>query len=307
MADARRAIAVFLASCGALSLLAIEVPLGLDRFVPTPAHNPLRPAAVARGKELFFDKRLSRDGSIACATCHKPELAFSDENAVAIGIAGRQGNRRTPRLANRAWGKSFFWDGRAKTLEEQVIGPIGNSLEMDLDPTEAARRVGLSLPELQSALASYVRTIFSGDSKYDRYLAGDAGALSGEEKRGLELFRGKAGCATCHLGPLLTDEEYHVTGAGAAEDAGRFQVTQQEDDRGAFKTPSLRDVARTPPYMHDGSLANLDDVLRFYQEGGKARNNLDPEMRKLNLSEAELQSLKAFLLALNGRLSDGLR
>lgn len=288
-----------------LLLLAIDVPLGLDRLVPTPEGKPLRREQVELGRRLFSEKRLSRDGTLSCASCHEAERAFSDGRAVAVGVQGRKGTRRTPRIANRAWGRSFFWDGRARSLEEQVLGPIGSSLEMDLDPTEAARRVGLPLGELQDALAAYVRTIFSGDSAYDRYLAGQREALGDKEKKGLELFRGKAGCASCHLGPLLTDEEFHVTGVGA--DEGRKVVSKREEDRGAFKTPSLRDVARTPPYMHDGSLANLRDVLRFYNEGGKARPNLDREMRALDLSEEELEALEAFLGALNGRIVDGWR
>lgn len=185
------------------------------------------------------------------------------------------------------------------------MGPIGNPLEMDLEPTVAARRVGMRLEELQEALASYVRTIFSGDSAYDRYVAGDKGALSKVERVGLDLFRGKAGCSSCHLGPLLTDEEFHVTGVGS--DGGRYLISKREEERGAFKTPSLRDVARTAPYMHDGSLATLREVLRFYNEGGKARANLDVEMRPLRLSEEELTALEAFLGALNGRIVDGWR
>lgn len=285
--------------------LAIEVPLGLDRLVPTPEGKPLQRERVELGRTLFSDKRLSRDGTLSCASCHEAERAFSDAKAVAVGVQGRKGTRRTPRIANRAWGRSFFWDGRAKSLEEQVLGPIGNPLEMDLEPTVAARRVGLRLEEMQEALASYVRTIFSGDSAYDRYVAGDKSALTKLERAGLELFRGKAGCSSCHLGPLLTDEEFHVTGVGA--DAGRYLLSRKEEERGAFKTPSLRDVARTPPFMHDGSLATLSEVLRFYNEGGKARPNLDVEMRALHLNDEELGALEAFLSSLNGRIVDGWR
>lgn len=293
--------------------MAIEVPLGLDRHVPTPEGKPLRREEVELGRRLFADARLSRDGTISCASCHEATRAFSDGKAVAEGVAGRRGLRRTPRISNRAWGKSFFWDGRARSLEEQVLGPIGNPREMDLEPGEAARRVGLRREELQDALASYVRTIFSGNSAYDRYLAGETEAMNAAQKRGLQLFRGKAGCTSCHMGPLLSDEEFHVTGASGGgrasvdSDAGRGAVSQREEERGAFKTPSLRDVARTPPYMHDGSFATLRDVLRFYNEGGRARANLDVEMRRLDLSEKELEDLEAFLGALNGRIVDGWR
>ncbi len=280
-----------------LAALGIDIPLGLDRFLPVPAGNPLTVEKVAMGRRLFFDKRLSRDGTVACATCHDPALAYSDRQPRALGIGGRQGPRRTPRIANRGWGKSFFWDGRAATLEDQVLGPVANPLEMDLDPAEAARRVGLGLEQLRAALASYVRTIRSGNSAYDRYLAGEAGALDAGQKEGLALFRGKAGCANCHVGPLLTDEEFHYTGVGASgKDAGRPGM--------GFKTPSLRDVARTPPYMHDGSIATLAAVVDFYDQGGKAHPQLDGEMRPLGLSGAEKRNLTAFLESLNGRIRD---
>ncbi len=285
----------------------ITVPLGLDRYIPAPSDNPMSAESISLGKRLFSDRRLSRDQTIACSNCHDPQRAFSDAHPRAVGIAGKQGNRRTPRLANRAWGKSFFWDGRAKSLEEQVLGPIANPLEMDLDPAVAASRVGLSKRQLQQALASYVRSILSGDSPYDRYLAGDAAALSLRQRAGLALFRGKAGCASCHLGPNLTDEEFHVTGVGSGADGGRYAVTGVEAERGAFKTPGLRDAARTPPYMHDGSVANLADVIRFYNEGGNRRvAGLDPELRPLGLSAEEQDALAAFLEALNGKIRDGL-
>jgi cytochrome c peroxidase len=269
----------------------LNVPLGLDKHVPVPADNPLTPEKVALGKQLFFDKRLSRDESTACASCHRPDYAFADNVPLAMGIRGQKGERRTPRLANRAWGKSFFWDGRAKSLEEQVLGPIGNPLEMDLDPTLAAKRAGLSVIEMQQALASYVRTILSGDSRYDRFAAGDKTALNAEELAGLALFRGKANCTSCHLGPNFTDEDFHFTGLG------------QWNGRG-FKTPGLRDVARTPPYMHDGSLATLEEVVRFYNEGGRKHPNLDAEMQPLYLNEVEQRQLVAFLKTLDGRIRD---
>jgi cytochrome c peroxidase len=278
----------------------ITVPLGLDRFIPAPAGNPLTPESIALGKSLFSDTRLSRNQTISCATCHDPHFAFSDPLPTAKGIQGLIGTRRSPRLANRAWGKSFFWDGRASTLEEQVLGPIANPIEMDLDPAIAAKRVGLNVRQMQTALASYVRSILSGDSPYDRFLAGDRFALDSRQQKGLALFRGKAGCSSCHPGPNLTDEEFHATGVGT--DPGRFAVTHSPEDKGAFKTPSLRDAARTPPYMHNGSLATLADVIHFYNE---SKNSRDPEMRPLHLSPEEEAALVAFLEALNGKIRDG--
>jgi cytochrome c peroxidase len=298
---------------GALLLIAAlawavkpRIPAGLDAYLPVPDSNPLTPEKVALGRRLFFDQRLSRDRSISCATCHDPELAFTDGKPVGEGVEGRKGPRRVPRIVNRAYGKSFFWDGRAATLEEQVTQPIANPKEMDLTVGEAAARVGLDEGVLREALASYVRTILAGDSAYDRYLAGDAGALTARQRDGLKLFRGKAGCTGCHLGPNFTDERFHNTGIGWPSDPGRFEVTGVEADRGAFKTPSLREAARTPPYMHNGSLATLDEVIDFYDRGGEANPHLDPEMRKLDLTAEEKAALKTFLEALTGKVRDGL-
>jgi cytochrome c peroxidase len=284
---------------------ALPVPLGLDAYMPVPESNPLTGEKAALGKKLFFDKRLSRDGTISCASCHRPDRAYTDEHAVATGIGGRAGVRRVPRLANRGYGKTFFWDGRAGSIEDQVLQPISNPVEMDSSAEEAASRVGVSQGELRDALASYVRTILSGDSRYDRYLAGDNAALTSIERLGLRLFTGKAGCSSCHVGPNLTDERYHNTGAGRGTDAGRGQITGRGEDHAAFKTPSLRDAARTPPYMHDGSLAAIGEVVDFYDKGGAANPNLDPDIRPLHLTADEKAALAAFLATLNGTVRDG--
>jgi cytochrome c peroxidase len=272
----------------------LPVPAGLDEYLPVPEANPLTREKVALGRKLFFDTRLSRDNTVSCATCHDPDHAFTDSRPLAVGIGGRVGNRRVPRIANRVYGALFFWDGRAATLEEQVIQPISNPREMDLPVEAAAARAGLDVRTLQAALASYVRTILAGDAPYDRYLQGDTAALTDEQRAGLRLFRGKAGCAVCHVGPNLTDERLHNTGAGAADRSGRF------------KTPSLRDAARTPPYMHDGSIATLEEVVDFYDNGGKPNPHLDPDLRPLQLTAGEKASLVAFLRALNGRVRDGM-
>lgn len=262
----------------------LQVPLGLDTYIPTPENNPITREKIELGKRLFFDKRLSSDGTVSCGTCHDPEHAFSDAHKTAVGVAGRTGNRRTPRIANRAYGTMFFWDGRAKSLEEQVLQPIANPREMNLEPEEAARRAGLQVAAMRDALATYVRTILSGDSPYDR------AQLDSQQRAGLRLFRGKAGCAVCHAGPNLTDEKLHQTGV---------------EEGVAIKTPSLRDVARTPPFMHDGSIATLDAVIDFYDKGGTSVTQ-DADIRPLHLSAAEQASLRAFLEALSGTTRDGL-
>jgi cytochrome c peroxidase len=284
----------------------LTIPAGLDAYLPVPENNPLTKEKVELGRKLFFDTRLSRDGTVACATCHDPKKIFTDSRRVGIGVAGRAGERRVPRIVNRGYGKSFFWDGRAATLEEQVLLPIQNPKEMDMTLEEIKARVGLSPEELRQALASYVRTILSGDSPYDRYLQGDRDALTERQRLGLRLFRGKASCAVCHFGPNLSDEQFHNTGAGWPRDVGRFAVTGREQDRGAFKTPSLREAARTPPYMHDGGLATLEEVIDFYDKGGKLNPALDSEIRELKLTLEEKQALLEFLKALSGTVRDGM-
>lgn len=272
----------------------LTIPAGLDAYLPVPDANPLTREKVALGKKLFFDPKLSRDGSMSCATCHDPKLAFTDARPLGIGVGGQVGDRRVPRIVNRGYGKSFFWDGRVQTLEEQVLQPILNPKEMDLTRDEITKRTGLAAEVVSHSLASYVRTIFSGDSPYDRYLQGNRDALTAEQRAGLRLFRSKAGCTACHLGPNFTDERLHNTGAGWPA------------DRGAFKTPSLREVARTPPYMHNGSLKTIEEVIDFYDKGGKANPALDPEMRELDLTAEEKKALAAFLQTLNGTVRDGM-
>ncbi|HEU0005352.1 MAG TPA: cytochrome c peroxidase [Terriglobia bacterium] len=290
----------------ALGAAELPIPVGLDAYMPLPEENPLTREKVELGRKLFFDARLSRDQTVSCATCHDPKLAFADSLKVARGIGGRVGERRVPRLINRGYGTSFFWDGRATTLEQQVLQPVLNPKEMDMKVEDAAARVGLDVPTLQKALASYVRTILSGNSPYDRYLAGDREALTEQQRLGLQLFRGKGGCTSCHLGPNLTDERFHNTGIGKPDEAGRFAVTGKPQDRGAFKTPSLREAARTPPYMHDGTLSTLKEVIDYYDKGGNRNAELDPEIRELRLTPEEKSALLAFFQALNGTVRDGM-
>ena len=275
---------------------AVTIPLGLDLYVPVPEDNPLTAEKIELGRRLFFDRSLSRDNSISCSSCHDPDRAFSDGRAVAVGVFGRIGKRNSPALINRGYGRSFFWDGRLSTLEKQVLKPIEDPNEMDLSLSEAAARVSLAPEEISRALASFVRSILSGDSPFDRFINGDRAALSAEQQAGLQLFRGKANCIACHVGPNFTDERLHNTGIawrdGGLDDLGAGQ--------GNFKTPTLREIARTAPYMHDGSIATLEDVIEYYDRGGNRNPGLDPEIRPLHLSSAEKQNLIAFLRSFNG-------
>jgi cytochrome c peroxidase len=298
----------------------LVVPLGLDLYMPVPDENPLTPEKIELGRQLFNDRRMSRDGTIACVSCHDPARAFSDGRAKAVGVFGRQGRRNAPALVNRGYGRAFFWDARIATLEEQVLKPIEDPNEMDLPVDEAARRVGRSPDDLSRALASFVRSILSGNAPYDRFVNGDRVALSDEQQAGLQIFRGRANCTACHVGPNFTDERTHNTGiawaagagraggAGGSEttngflDEGRAAITGKPGDRGAFKTPTLREATRTAPYMHDGSLATLEDVIDYYDRGGNVNALLDPEIRPLRLTTGEKRALIGFLSSLSGEM-----
>ena len=290
-----------------LLVLVVAIPLGLDLYMPVPEGNPLSVEKIELGRRLFTDRRLSRDRSIACSSCHDPARAFSDGRPVAIGIDRQVGRRSAPALINRGYGRAFFWDGRAATLEEQVLQPIQDPKEMNMTLAEVSERVGVPPHEISRALASYVRAILSGNSRFDRFVNGDRRALSPEQQEGLRVFRGKGNCTSCHVGPNFADERFHNTGVawrdGALQDQGRSAVTGNPEDRGAFKTPTLREIARTAPYMHDGSLVSLGDVVEYYDRGGNPNPGLDAELRRLNLTASEKRKLVAFLHALNGTIT----
>jgi cytochrome c peroxidase len=292
-------------------LALIAIPLGLDLYLPAPDDNSITRDKVALGRKLFSDLRLSRDRSIACATCHNPNRAFTQPLPLATGLGGGKGRRNAPALINRGYGRAFFWDGRVTTLEAQVLEPIQNPNEMGLSLEEASARVKIDTVTISRALASYVRSILSGDSPYDHFVNGDRSALNAEQQLGLQVFRGKGNCTACHVGPNFADEQFHNTGiawnGGRIDDEGRFAVSNNRRDHGAFKTPTLREVARTAPYMHDGSIASLEDVIDFYSEGGRANPFLDSEIRPRNFTASEKRALVAFLRSLSGKVVEGLR
>jgi len=287
-----------------------------DKDLKVPPSDPLTATKAALGKRLFFDTRLSFDEWLSCASCHDPNHGFSEARKVSVGVNGQRGKRHAPTLLGRGFGESQFWDGRAGSLEEQVLQPIVNPDEMGTTIESVLQRLqgdppyrGLTREGLANALATYVRTIRSEDSNYDFFLSGWSIVLSDVESEGLRLFRGKARCHLCHAGPQFTDESFHNTGVawsdGALQDEGRAAVTGKSCDKGAFKTPTLREVGARGPYMHDGSLATLEDVIDFYDGGGNKNPYLDEKIVPLHLSDAEKKALLAFLRrGLSGSVRD---
>ena len=290
------------------------VPAGLPD-VPVPDDNPMTAAKVELGKQLYFDKRLSRDNTISCASCHDPEKGWSNGEQFATGVRGQKGGRSSPSLINSAYNYFQFWDGRAGSLEEQALGPIQNPIEMDLTLKELEERLNkipgyrrqfkrvfgadrVKSNDVAKAIAAFERTILAGDSPYDRFVAGDKKALSESAQRGMDLFFNKAVCTACHRLPNFTDNGFHNIGVGmdkAKPDAGREAISKLEGDRGSFKTPTLRDIALTAPYMHDGSLATLEAVIDHYDKGGVKNPQLDEEIFPLNLTEQQKKDLVTFL------------
>lgn len=291
----------------------------LPRKVESPGDNPTTPAKVELGKKLFFDPRLSGNNKTSCATCHIPEKAFADGLTGSPGTNGQPLKRNTQSCLNVGFFTSFFWDGRASSLEEQALGPIesGDEMDQNLDELEAELA---GIPEyvmsfkdvfgarpnregVAKALAAFQRTLVTEPSPYDRYLAGDKDALSDEAKRGLELFRGDAGCIDCHNGPLLSDGKFYRIGA-SFKDEGRAKVTEKAEDRFRFRTPGLRNISETAPYMHDGSLKTLEEVVTFYFRGipnsGPDGLSLDAEPLDF-LSFSDIDAMVEFLKSLSGK------
>lgn len=312
--------------------ITLEVPLGLPTL-PGATQTALTGELVSLGRDLFQEPRLSSDGTLSCASCHRSEGWFTDGRRVAVGVGGAQGTRNTPSVLNAVYFPAQFWDGRAQGLEEQAKGPIASPREMNLPHDVAVARLAgdpayrrrfaevfgsgpITLRRLVHAIAAFERTLLSANSPFDRfYYGGETAALDEAARRGLAIFTDpvRGNCAACHtIGPrdaLFTDGRFHNLGVGMnAEgeltDLGRFQQTGLERDRGAFRTPSLRHVAQTPPYMHDGSLRTLTEVVDFYVGGGNSNPQLDPEIRPLALTRQDRDDLVAFLTSLTGEPPD---
>jgi cytochrome c peroxidase len=345
-----------LALGGALSLPAIvmssepELPKGLPADVwqlLVPPENPQTADKVALGRKLYYEKRLSKDGTLSCATCHDPQKGFADGRRVAQGIGARAGARNSPTVLNAVFNEFQFWDGRAGSFEEQAKGPMTNPVEMGMDSHDAVVQAIAAqedyrrdfqkifgrepnIDDVVAAISAFERTVVSGNSRFDRFQSGDKSAMGEAAQRGWILWNGKARCNTCHpfgaVTPNFSDNKFHNIGVAARNrdfaslarraaeakdpaelafhpeftELGRFVVTRQPKDIGAFKTPGMRDVALTAPYMHDGSEATLLDVVNFYDRGGEPNPYLDGGIRPLQLTEQEKQDLVAFMESLTG-------
>ncbi|MBI3694193.1 MAG: cytochrome-c peroxidase [Acidobacteria bacterium] len=308
----------------------ITAPLGLPP-VPAPADNPPTAETVALGRRLYYDPKLSVDNTVSCASCHGPEHGFTDGKSFSEGVKGQKGGRNAPTVFNAAYFTLQFWDGRAPSLEKQAEGPMQNPIEMAHTPQGVEKRVAadpsyvpdfekafgpgrITFEKVTKAIASFERTVVSGNSPFDKFMyGGDKKALSAAAQRGLAIFRDpkKGNCNACHTieekYALFTDNKFHNLGVGAdgdkLKDLGRYEVTKNEADKGAFKTPSLRNVTLTGPYMHDGSLATLKDVIDFYVGGGNSNPWRDKEIKSLDfLSRRDRDDLVAFMESLTGEI-----
>src|SRR5579883_401605 len=294
-------------------------PAGLPPLA-WPSDNPYSAAKVELGRYLYFDTRLSADNTVSCATCHDPKFAFTDGAPVSTGIRSQKGGRSAPTIINRAYALAQFWDGRAQSLEEQAKGPMANPIEMgnthDAIVTRLKGVAGyrplfakafgseeITIDRVAMAIASFERTVLSGNAPYDRYRRGDKNAMTAEQVRGMSVFFDKAKCDRCHEGANFTLNAYANLGVGSDKpdpDVGRYAITKDPRDWGVFKVPTLREIEHTAPYMHDGSLKTLEEVVDYYDKGGNPNKNLDSNMRKLNLTDQEKKDLVAFLKALSG-------
>ena len=298
----------------------VDVPLGLPEL-PVPEDNPQTTEKIALGKMLYFDKRLSKDGTISCATCHDPEMAWTEHRATSKGIGDQVGGANSPTVINAAYAKKQFWDGRADSLEEQALGPMENPIEMGhnlgvlvkelaeipeyKDGFQKVFGTGVTKDGMAKAIASFERTVLSGNSPYDQFKAGKKDALTESQKRGMELFE-DLGCSTCHAPPLFSNYGYYNAGVGMDKekpDEGRKAVTGLDRDLGKFRVPPLREVANTGPYFHDGSVATLEEAVAIMAGGGKDSPKVSGMLKAIGdekVSEQGKKDLVEFLKALSG-------
>lgn len=319
---------IVIAALTGLAMLSVGGPVQAadDFYEPLPKmehpkDNPWSKEKEELGKMLYFDPRLSGSNWISCATCHAPGLGWGDGLPRALGHGMKELGRHSPTVINSGYFAVQFWDGRAKTLEDQAKGPIASPGEMNQDYGELVKELkvipgyvmrfekvfgkdSVTIDNIAKAIATYERSVVSNNAPYDRYQKGDKSAMSKSAVSGMKLFFGKARCSICHNGPAFTDSNFHNIGVKPAgplkEDLGRYNVTKDENDKGAFKTPGLRHITHSAPYMHNGSEKTLAEVIRFYNRGGDDVPNKSPFMVPLGLSDSEITDLVEFMKALDG-------
>ena len=286
-----------------------------------PSDNAWSKAKEELGKMLYFDPRLSGSNWISCATCHNPALGWSDGLPRTIGDGQKELGRHSPTIINSGYFEIQMWDGRKKSLEDQAKGPIAATVEMNQDYDELIRELkaipgyvsrfdnvfgknSITIDNIAKAIATFERSVVSKNSAYDKYWAGDKNAMSPSAVNGMNVFFGKGKCGICHNGPVFTDSGFHNIGVKPAGplkvDLGRYNESKDDFDKGAFKTPGLRDITKSAPYMHNGTEATLEDVIEFYDRGGDSKENISPFITPLGLTDQEKKDLVEFLKALDG-------
>jgi cytochrome c peroxidase len=302
------------------AVVVVNVPAGLPAL-PVPADNPMTAEKIELGKMLYFDKRLSKDGTISCATCHDPRMAWAENQPTSTGIGGQVGGANSPTVINAAYATEQFWDGRAASLEAQAVGPMANPIEMGHTLTQLALQLNeipaykerfqkvfgtdVTVDGMAKAIAAFERTVLSGNSPYDKYQAGDKAALTEAQTRGMKLFD-DVGCSSCHAPPLFSNYKFYNAGVGSKKDqpdVGRKAVTNDDTDLGKFRVPALREVANTAPYFHDGSCATLPEAVALMAGGGIDNPNISAVLKGIGakpLSDQDKADIVEFLKALNG-------
>ena len=296
----------------------IIYPLHFPQII-APIDNPMNDTKIFLGEKLFFEKALSVDSSLSCATCHQPQFAFSSNgNRITPGLGGNYIPRNVPPVFNEAFYPVYFWDGHSNSLEDMFYFDLHSKMIFGSDTNVIVKRLnqnpdyvkmfntafddltGITPKKISYSIADFVRSIVSGNSRYDEYIQGNKSALSVDEIKGMNMFfSDRTNCSVCHSGLLFTDGKFHSTGISIHYfDRGRYYITNNNADRGKFRTPSLRNIELTPPYMHDGEIKTLEDVLEHYNRGGQPFINKSPLIKSLNLNENEKRQIICFLKSL---------
>ena len=294
------------------------VPPHFPKIIP-PADNLLNEVKISLGEKLFFEKALSKDSSLSCSSCHQPRFAFSSRgNRITPGLGGNFIPRNVPPIFNEAYYEVYFWDGHSNSLEEMFYFDLHSKMIFGNDTNVIVNRLnqnpdyikmfnlafsdstGITARKIAYSIADFVRTLISGSSRYDEYIQGNKSALTEDEIKGMKLFySGRTNCSVCHSGLMFTDGQFHSTGIAVHYfDRGRFYITNKNSDRGKFRTPTLRNIELTPPYMHDGEIKTLEEVIEHYNRGGQPFINKNRLIKSLNLNENEKKQIIDFLKSL---------